>query len=249
MIFPWCCTDWLHTFCQCLIRTYLLSAATRLGIWWCPFNSFHPCHEGLYIVSCMWSARNTSAEFGVASWCLYFVSNNSYQDRLEMVILLSIEVENFFLFEEWISRDIPVVILCHKFYVQWMRYCQRLISEVCSIIVLFFVYWMDMIDNDCVMIAFCSLNFYVRLATMHNTRVLSTKTSTVLRLRNASFFRFCPRSLLCLDPAIVDKIPGKQNDRKTLLGELNWIFTAITDTIAWNVLPRGEEFRILWLEV
>ena len=27
-------------------------------------------------------------------------------------------------------------------------------------------------------------------------------------------------------------------DRKTPLGELNWIFTAITDTIAWNVLPR-----------
>jgi regulator-associated protein of mTOR len=23
-------------------------------------------------------------------------------------------------------------------------------------------------------------------------------------------------------------------------GELNWIFTAITDTIAWNVLPRGK---------
>ena len=29
-----------------------------------------------------------------------------------------------------------------------------------------------------------------------------------------------------------------QNNRKTPLGELNWIFTAITDTIAWNVLPR-----------
>ena len=24
-----------------------------------------------------------------------------------------------------------------------------------------------------------------------------------------------------------------------MLGELNWIFTAITDTIAWNTLPRG----------
>jgi len=24
-----------------------------------------------------------------------------------------------------------------------------------------------------------------------------------------------------------------------MLGELNWIFTAITDTIAWNVLSRG----------
>ena len=37
---------------------------------------------------------------------------------------------------------------------------------------------------------------------------------------------------------LVDRIPGKQTDRKTAMGELNWIFTAITDTIAWNVLPR-----------
>ena len=36
---------------------------------------------------------------------------------------------------------------------------------------------------------------------------------------------------------IADAIPGKLTDRKTPLGELNWIFTAITDTIAWNVLP------------
>ncbi|KAJ7559940.1 hypothetical protein O6H91_04G107500 [Diphasiastrum complanatum] len=41
-----------------------------------------------------------------------------------------------------------------------------------------------------------------------------------------------------LKPECVDNIPGRQNDRKTPLGELNWIFTAITDTIAWNVLPR-----------
>ncbi|GAA5994463.1 ubiquitin-binding TORC1 subunit KOG1 [Rhodotorula paludigena] len=34
------------------------------------------------------------------------------------------------------------------------------------------------------------------------------------------------------------KIPGKLNDRRTPLGELNWIFTAVTDTIAWNTLPR-----------
>jgi len=40
-----------------------------------------------------------------------------------------------------------------------------------------------------------------------------------------------------LDPLRVDSIPGKINDRKTPLGELNWIFTAITDTIAWQVLP------------
>ena len=35
------------------------------------------------------------------------------------------------------------------------------------------------------------------------------------------------------------RIPGQLNDRRTMLGELNWIFTAITDTVAWNTLPRG----------
>lgn len=41
-----------------------------------------------------------------------------------------------------------------------------------------------------------------------------------------------------LTKELVDKIPGQLNDRRTMLGELNWIFTAITDTIAWNTLPR-----------
>lgn len=52
---------------------------------------------------------------------------------------------------------------------------------------------------------------------------------------------FCSKSLLCsegLTKDLIDRIPGKQTDRKTPLGELNWIFTAITDTIAWNTLPR-----------
>jgi regulator-associated protein of mTOR len=46
-----------------------------------------------------------------------------------------------------------------------------------------------------------------------------------------------------MDHSLIDQIPGRQNDRKTLLGELNWIFTAITDTIAWNVLPHGTPSR------
>lgn len=44
---------------------------------------------------------------------------------------------------------------------------------------------------------------------------------------------------------LIDKIPGQLNDRRTMLGELNWIFTAITDTIAWNTLPRGNLFQII----
>eukprot|EP00879_Flechtneria_rotunda_P025640 GHRR01027269.1.p2 GENE.GHRR01027269.1~~GHRR01027269.1.p2 ORF type:complete len:330 (+),score=103.75 GHRR01027269.1:1573-2562(+) len=53
---------------------------------------------------------------------------------------------------------------------------------------------------------------------------------------------FCSRSLLKHDgisKELIDRIPGRQTDRKTPLGELNWIFTAITDTIAWNSLPRA----------
>ena len=34
-------------------------------------------------------------------------------------------------------------------------------------------------------------------------------------------------------------VPGRLQDRRSPLGELNWIFTAITDTIAWNLLPRA----------
>ena len=44
-------------------------------------------------------------------------------------------------------------------------------------------------------------------------------------------------SMAGIHPDCVDRIPGKINDRKTPIGELNWIFTAITDTIAWNMLP------------
>lgn len=45
-------------------------------------------------------------------------------------------------------------------------------------------------------------------------------------------------SMSHLDASFIERIPGKLTDRKTPLGELNWIFTAITDTIAWNMLPR-----------
>ncbi|KAL8949851.1 MAG: hypothetical protein Q9222_004068 [Ikaeria aurantiellina] len=37
----------------------------------------------------------------------------------------------------------------------------------------------------------------------------------------------------------VKRIPGRIAERRSPLGELNWIFTAITDTIAWNLLPRA----------
>ena len=46
-----------------------------------------------------------------------------------------------------------------------------------------------------------------------------------------------PFSCATIDPDDVDNIPGELKDRNTPLGELNYILTAITDNIAWNVLP------------
>ena len=43
----------------------------------------------------------------------------------------------------------------------------------------------------------------------------------------------------------LEKVPGRLQERRTPLGELNWIFTAITDTIAWNSLLR-KDFRKLF---
>lgn len=37
---------------------------------------------------------------------------------------------------------------------------------------------------------------------------------------------------------ILDMIPGNLAERRTVLGELNWIFTAITDTIAFTSIDR-----------
>lgn len=37
---------------------------------------------------------------------------------------------------------------------------------------------------------------------------------------------------------MVVQLPGDLKDRRTPLGELNWIFTAITDTIAWTTFSR-----------
>ncbi|KAL0951936.1 hypothetical protein HGRIS_008588 [Hohenbuehelia grisea] len=43
---------------------------------------------------------------------------------------------------------------------------------------------------------------------------------------------------------MVMQLPGDLKDRRTPLGELNWIFTAITDTIAWTTFDRETFSRL-----
>ncbi|KAK9301643.1 hypothetical protein QLX08_006065 [Tetragonisca angustula] len=93
--------------------------------------------------------------------------------------------------------------------------------------------------KNCIQLAACAANQILPmnpdLPADIFTSCLTTPIKIALRwfvMQNTS--KLVPK--ISLD--LIDKIPGQLTDRRTMLGELNWIFTAITDTIAWNTLPR-----------
>ncbi|KAL5204746.1 hypothetical protein ABZP36_009617 [Zizania latifolia] len=91
--------------------------------------------------------------------------------------------------------------------------------------------------KDCILLAACEAHQTLPQSAEFPADVFTACLTTPIKM---ALHWFCNRSLLrdSLEHTLIDQIPGRQNDRKTLLGELNWIFTAITDTIAWNVLPH-----------
>ncbi|XP_031267533.1 regulatory-associated protein of TOR 1-like [Pistacia vera] len=91
--------------------------------------------------------------------------------------------------------------------------------------------------RDCILLAACEAHETLPQSDEFPADVFTSCLTTPIPM---ALRWFCKRSLLheSLDYSLIDKIPGRQTDRKTLLGELNWIFTAVTDTIAWNVLPH-----------
>ncbi|XP_010256971.1 PREDICTED: regulatory-associated protein of TOR 1 [Nelumbo nucifera] len=98
--------------------------------------------------------------------------------------------------------------------------------------------------KDCILLAACEAHETLPQSAEFPADVFTSCLTTPIKM---ALRWFCTRSLLhdSFDHSLIDKIPGRQNDRKTLLGELNWIFTAVTDTIAWNVLPH-EHFQRLF---
>lgn len=93
--------------------------------------------------------------------------------------------------------------------------------------------------KNCIQLAACSANQILpmnpQLPADLFTSCLTTPLKIALRwyiLQHTS--KLVPHVTLDL----IENIPGQLNDRRTMLGELNWIFTAITDTIAWNTLSR-----------
>ncbi|KAL4421494.1 hypothetical protein ABPG75_010785 [Micractinium tetrahymenae] len=93
--------------------------------------------------------------------------------------------------------------------------------------------------RDCILLCACGES---ELLPQNPDLPADTFTSCLTTPIKVALRWFCSRSLLRhegITKELIDRIPGKQTDRKTPLGELNWVFTAITDTIAWNVLPRA----------
>jgi len=82
----------------------------------------------------------------------------------------------------------------------------------------------------------CSQNESLPLNPGYPADIFTACMTTPLRM---AILWFCNHSLLNTVPIeAAQDLPGSQSDRSSPLGELSWIFTTITDTIAWNTLPR-----------
>lgn len=93
--------------------------------------------------------------------------------------------------------------------------------------------------RDCIQLAACAANQHLPMNPDLPADLFTACLTTPIKIA----LRWCVlQSTSKLVPKItldmVDKVPGNITDRKSMFGELNWIFTAITDTIAWNTLPR-----------
>uniref|UniRef100_A0A1B0D6G1 Raptor N-terminal CASPase-like domain-containing protein n=1 Tax=Phlebotomus papatasi TaxID=29031 RepID=A0A1B0D6G1_PHLPP len=93
--------------------------------------------------------------------------------------------------------------------------------------------------KNCIQLAACAANQILPMNPSLPADLFTACLTTPIKVA-LKWFTLQPTSMLVphVSYDLIEKIPGQLNDRRTMLGELNWIFTAITDTIAWNTLPR-----------
>ncbi|XP_049849534.1 protein raptor homolog isoform X2 [Schistocerca gregaria] len=92
------------------------------------------------------------------------------------------------------------------------------------------------VQEDHILLAACGVNETLPINAALPADMFTSCLTTPIKM--ALRWALMNTILLDISPALIDQIPGKLNDRRTPLGELNWIFTAVTDTIAWTVLPK-----------
>uniref|UniRef100_A0A8D8PEE5 Regulatory-associated protein of mTOR n=1 Tax=Culex pipiens TaxID=7175 RepID=A0A8D8PEE5_CULPI len=93
--------------------------------------------------------------------------------------------------------------------------------------------------KNCIQLAACAANQILPMNPQLPADLFTSCLTTPIRIALKWFILQSTSKLVPhVTEDLIDRIPGQLNDRRTMLGELNWIFTAITDTIAWNTLPR-----------
>ena len=95
--------------------------------------------------------------------------------------------------------------------------------------------------NDCIQLAACGRNEMLPTNPDLPADLFTSCLTTPIEIALRWFILQSPIPL-GIESVIADTsigVPGRLQDRRSPLGELNWIFTAITDTIAWNILPRA----------
>lgn len=92
-------------------------------------------------------------------------------------------------------------------------------------------------EGKCIVLAACKADETLPLNPLYPLDIFTSCLTTPIPTAIRWFILQNPYSFRDLSPDIFENIPGKDADRKTPRGELHWIFTAITDTIAWDTLP------------
>ncbi len=91
-------------------------------------------------------------------------------------------------------------------------------------------------DRDCVLLAACGPNEKLPVDPKLPADLFTSCLTTPIR---TALFCYASRSLVTgITAEMIDRIPGDMDDRNTPVGDLARIFTTVSDTIAWNVLPR-----------
>ena len=99
-------------------------------------------------------------------------------------------------------------------------------------------------DGKCIVLAACKADETLPLNPAYPLDIFTSCLTTPIPTAIRWFVLQNPYSFRDISPDVFENVPGKDNDRKTPRGELHWIFTAITDTIAWDTLPSSMFKRI-----
>ncbi|ESS69251.1 hypothetical protein TCDM_01996 [Trypanosoma cruzi Dm28c] len=88
----------------------------------------------------------------------------------------------------------------------------------------------------------CSAGSFLPLNPQLPADVLTACLTTPLRMALEWYVNFSHRKHLLphVTAEMINNIPGELSERKSPLGELNWILIAVTDTIAWCMTPPSQ---------